>query len=103
MVHTIDNRYVFPDTEINLDKNYIIGHSHCQFKMEGNGYTLYNTGSVGQNRGYINQVNYIVHDTREDAFELRSTICEPDLLIAEMKTRKFPAACIEYYKSKKRI
>ena len=52
--HTIENRYIYHDSIINLENNYFIGHSHQQFKIESNGYVLYNPGSVGQNRLFIN-------------------------------------------------
>ena len=58
--HTLEDRYIFQDTDITLDKNFIIGHSHRQYKIGRNGYTLLNPGSVGQNRQYINEINYVL-------------------------------------------
>ena len=33
-IHTIDNKNIYPDSVIHLDKNYIIGHSHHQFLIQ---------------------------------------------------------------------
>ena len=99
--HTINNNYVYPDTSIVLDDNYIIGHSHHQFKYASNGYVLYNAGSVGQNREYINEVNYLTYDTDSKIIELKSCLYDLKLLIDKMKDLKYPDFCIEYYTSKK--
>ena len=33
-MHTIDNKYIFQDTKININYNYFIGHSHKQFLIK---------------------------------------------------------------------
>ena len=46
ITHTINNSYIFPDTEISgyaINRNYIIGHSHYQFQKKCNGFILINT------------------------------------------------------------
>lgn len=101
--HTIMNTYVYPDTSIKLDDNYIIGHSHHQFRYENNGFTLINAGSVGQNRKYIDVLDYIIFDSLNGKMELRSIKYNVDLLINELVARKYPRLCIDYYKSKSRI
>lgn len=103
LCHTINNRYVFHDSKVHLDRNYIIGHSHQQFKLEANGFTLYNAGSVGQNRRFINQINYMIYNSLNNSFDQRGFIYDVDILIGEMETRGYPAICIDYYKSKKRL
>ena len=98
--HTIKNSYIYPDTTVTLDGNYIIGHSHHQFIYHNNGFTLYNAGSAGQNRKYINAANYLVYYADEERIELKETIFDINLLVKEMEARNYPAECIAYYKNK---
>jgi predicted phosphodiesterase len=101
--HTFQNSYIYPDTKITLDGNYVIGHSHHQFVYRNSGFTLYNAGSVGQNRHFINVINYLIFDTETLEFELKALTYDVDLLINELKHRKFPDACINYYNGKERL
>ena len=103
IVHTINNQYVFPDTDVkslHIDEDTIIGHSHHQFLLQVNNCKLYNTGSVGQNRKYINVINYLL--VEDDNVELRSKIYDVDIVINEMKKRNFPSVCLDYYLKKDR-
>lgn len=102
MRHTIDNRYVYPDTQLLLNDNYIIGHSHHQFLYENSGFQLFNAGSVGQNRAYINVINYLILTTEDGKIEMKQLIYDVDRLIKEMKARHYPESCIAYYSNKKR-
>lgn len=103
--HTINNQYIFSNTdssEIIIDKNYIIGHSHQQFFREINGFSLYNTGSIGQNREYINQSCYLKYDTKTGKVELKSYLHDIERVINQMKSGNYPKLCVDYYLSKKR-
>lgn len=103
--HTIRNAYIFPDTDGNtlqLDRNYIIGHSHYQFLKKIGEYELYNTGSVGQNRRFINMIDYLVVDTGQNIADFRSIPYDVDVVINQMAVLNYPLECINYYKSKKR-
>lgn len=102
-IHTIDDQKVYPDSKIELDGNYVIGHSHHQFKIQQSPFTLYNAGSVGQNRLYINVINYLIYNTEVDTFEMRSVKYDQNLIIDEMKRRKYPGICIDYYSNKKTL
>ena len=62
----------------------IIGHSHHQFIYENSGFELINPGSVGQNRKYIDRIDYLVFYSDENRFELKSTTYNLQLLISEM-------------------
>jgi hypothetical protein len=101
--HTIMDMYVYPDTTITLDRDYIIGHSHHQFRYESNNYILYNAGSAGQNRKIINQACYLIYDTDSCEIEMKSALYSFDKLISEMRTRNYPAECIDYYLNKERV
>lgn len=101
--HTIMNRYIYPDTDIELNNNYIIGHSHHQFEYLNNGFLLYNAGSVGQNRKYINVLNYLIYNEDTENIEMKNVIYNVDLVINEMKSKKFPQQCIDYYLQKERL
>lgn len=100
LVHTLNDSYVFPDTEISLTKNTMLGHSHSQFLREVDGHILLNPGSVGQNRKNPNTINYALWETSTNAIELRSLSYDAGQLIREMGARKFPYICIEYIANK---
>ncbi len=103
--HTLSDKYIYPDTNLscfNIENNYIIGHSHYAFDRTINNFNIINTGSLGQNREYINVSDYVVYDTKSNTVELKSFKNDIDLVINEMQDRKYPDLCLEYYKNKKR-
>lgn len=102
-VHTIQGRNIYPDTALELDGSYFIGHSHHQFRTANNGYQLYNAGSVGQNRKYINYANYLNWYPEEQRVDCLGFGFDVSLVIDEMKARGYPEVCLDYYLSKERI
>lgn len=100
--HTIGNRYIFPDTPIELDRNYVVGHSHRQFTIDQPPFQLHNPGSVGQNREYIDVVEYLTLDTGTMTFGRHSLTYAVDVVIDEMRARGYPARCLDYYVGKPR-
>ncbi len=100
--HTLESKYVFWDTEVNLTGNTMIGHSHQQYLREEKGFRLLNPGSIGQNRKFINLANYAIWDTEKNSFDLRSLKYNVDLIISEMKALAYPQECIDYYNQKER-
>lgn len=100
--HTIKNKYIFPDTKIKLEANYIIGHSHLQFKYNNNSFDLYNSGSVGQNRKYINEINYLIYSSKSKIIKMKSLIYDIYPLIKKMKKEHYPKECIDYYLNKEK-
>jgi predicted phosphodiesterase len=102
--HNLGTNYIYPDTDVanlGIDKNYIIGHSHYQFKKRIDGFNLFNTGSVGQNREFINIINYLIVDENSEV-EMKGLLYDPDTVINEMAHRMYPAICLDYYQQKKR-
>jgi predicted phosphodiesterase len=99
-LHTIKNINIYPDSDLILDANYIIGHSHHQFKHENNGFILYNSGSVGQNRQFINVANFLIFDTETSSIEMRYSLFNVEFLLDKMKITGYPEECIQYYKQK---
>lgn len=99
--HTLNNTYIFSDTEIEINKNTFIGHSHRMFCNIINNYRLVNVGSSGQNRLNIDEINYAVWDTEKDMVELIKRPYSADKLINEMQIRNYPENCIEYILSKR--
>jgi predicted phosphodiesterase len=99
--HTINNQYIYPNTDVTLNNNYIIGHSHHQFKYINNNFALYNAGSVGQNRKFINVIDYLIFDGDTNFIEMKQLVYDFRLLVKEMKDRGFPKECIDYYLQKK--
>lgn len=101
--HSVDGLYIFQDTDIdfsNFADNTIIGHSHQQFHRIIDGKNLFNTGSIGQNRAYLNVSNYIVIDTETDRVNLKSFKHDISAVIAEMEKLDYPEICMNYYKGK---
>jgi predicted phosphodiesterase len=101
--HTIMDKYIYSDTTLSLDRNYIIGHSHHQFILKGNGYSLINAGSVGQNRKFINVSNYLIYDIMKKEIKLKSSEYNIDFLLGKMIDEKFPPECILYYRQKAQL
>lgn len=104
--HTLHDQYIFEDTNIDnliVDSNYIFGHSHQQFMRIKNGFKLYNTGSIGQNRALINLSCYIKMDTKRKTVELKNFVHDIDVVINQMKLDRYPQICLDYYNSKKRV
>ena len=101
LMHTLgEKEYIFRDSKIELNKNIILGHSHQQFLRVQNNHTLINPGSVGQNRKFINISEYIIWDIETGEIELKSIKFNINLLLSEMKHRKYPKECIDYYANK---
>lgn len=100
--HTILGKNIYPDTVLDLDRNYVVGHSHHQFTIDQPPFFLRNPGSVGQNRKYINVINYSIYDDATSAFEDRSQKYDEMLVINEMKRLNYPQVCIDYYDGKER-
>jgi predicted phosphodiesterase len=101
--HTLQNKNIYPDSEIVINNNYVIGHSHHQFKIKQEKFVLYNAGSVGQNRGFINVINFLIYDDVKNEFEMKSITYNADDILNEMKKRGYPSIGIDYYKNKERL
>ena len=101
-MHTLNEQYIFCDTEVKLDQNFIIGHSHSQYITNNNGFMLINPGSVGQNREYINEINYMTYDTDTKKILFHSIFYDVDKVIDRMRNMGYPKVCINYYLKKKR-
>jgi putative phosphoesterase len=102
LCHTIDNKYIFADTEISLYKSTIIGHSHQQYIRNFQNGTLVNPGSVGQNRKLIDVMEFMLFDVDSNSFEIFSLQYDFDRFINEMIARKYSKRCLEYYMTKER-
>ena len=104
--HTIFDKYIFLDTDLDdnkIYKNQIIGHSHQQYQRECNGFQIFNTGSLGQNRSFINKCDYLKIDTDNNNVELKYFTHNIDVVINQMKAEKYPEICANYYLSKHRF
>jgi predicted phosphodiesterase len=99
--HTILDKYIFLDTKIDqLDQDYIIGHSHQQYNITIGNNKLVNTGSVGQNRTYINCINYILYDDKKNVILLQNQIYDHNLIIKKLVSESYPEICVNYYRNK---
>ncbi|MEA2977378.1 MAG: hypothetical protein QOF19_2898 [Alphaproteobacteria bacterium] len=100
--HTIDGKKVYADTEIEVTSDYMIGHTHEQYRIERSGKLIVNPGSIGQNRKQIDVFNYALYETSSHRVTLCEEFCPIDRLIVELKARGYPEACINYYQKKRR-
>jgi predicted phosphodiesterase len=99
-IHTLEDRYIYPDTNVELSDNFFIGHSHYQFGYENNDFMLNNVGSVGQNRQDLNTICYGIYDLDRNIVKLESLYYDASYLIQELTIRNYPIDCISYYSSK---
>jgi predicted phosphodiesterase len=70
--HTIADRRIYHNTDITVDRHYIIGHTHHAFDIKRDGYRIINCGSVGQNRGRLDYLSYAVMVRTSGASHLRN-------------------------------
>jgi hypothetical protein len=98
--HTLAGAYIYPDTPLHLDRNYLIGHSHHQFIRQADGHRLVNVGSVGQNRGDARVCHYAVHGPAPGEVRLAGCVCDPGPVIHEMRRQGYPDVCLNYYLGK---
>lgn len=100
--HTVQGAYVFPDSTIDVERDYLLGHSHHQFQIRRSGCRVANPGSVGQNRAWIDMVDYLIVDTVSWELMPQSVAYDIDGFLAELKRRDYPEQCIAYYAGKRR-
>ena len=100
-VHTINDEYIFPDMEPEIDQSVFIGHSHRLFSKKIGRYILTNVGSTGQNRTNLDEINYVIWNPETDEIELKRQSFDNSLLISEMKIRNYPEICLDYLLSKR--
>lgn len=101
-LHTLEDRYIYADTAVDLRFDAFIGHSHHAFIRKIQDHTLVNVGSVGQNRKHINLASYAVFTPATGMVEIRNTTYGAEAVLEEMKRRGYPSECIAYYDSKER-
>lgn len=100
-IHTLEDTYIYPDSDIEISKDTFIGHSHRLFCKESNGFRLVNAGSVGQNRLNIDEINYVLWNSDQNIVKLMTDPFPADTLIQEMRARKYPEICMDYILSKR--
>ena len=100
--HTVDDAYIFPDSEVSIETNTFIGHSHRIFSKNCEGKRLVNVGSVGQNRLDIDKVNYVIWNTEKDTINLVEKSFSADSMIQEMKAQNYSDTCLNYILSKRK-
>jgi predicted phosphodiesterase len=101
--HTIGEARVYPDSEIQITQNYIIGHTHHQFAKQISHWMLVNCGSVGQNRRITGLANYVLYDSDKETISLHEVEYPFQKLVNEMISRGYSQRCINYYLSKSRV
>ncbi|WP_416357618.1 metallophosphoesterase family protein [Aureimonas phyllosphaerae] len=99
-IHTIDGQRVFRDTDIEIDRDYLIGHTHHAFDVRRSGKRIVNCGSLGQNRKELSRASYAVMDLPSGDISLREIDYPWQRLLAEMEARSYAQVCLDYYRSK---
>src|SRR5882672_3671489 len=100
--HTIDSRRIYINTEIEVTNNYVIGHTHHQYSIGRSGKLIVNPGSIGQNRGISELLNYALYDTTSHMVTLCEEPSPIDQFIRELVSRAYPERCIDYYRNKRK-
>jgi putative phosphoesterase len=104
LIHTLNNKdYIFNDSNVMIEQNTMLGHSHQQYIRTVNNHVLLNPGSAGQNRKFINMSDYVIWNLDTNQFQFKQLKYDFDYLVSEMKRRNYPAACIDYYTRKQRF
>jgi predicted phosphodiesterase len=98
--HTLDGRKIYKDTKFLPPRDCVIGHTHHAFQVAIHGKTVINPGSVGQNRKSLDIACYGLFDSETRQFLLENATYPVELLLSEMKSRRYPQECLEYYQSK---
>lgn len=101
-IHTIGDQRIYPDTEIEIDRHYMVGHTHHQYRVERGEFTIVNPGSIGQNRKWIDAADFLILDTASGEIKFESVPYDVDRLLAEFSARGYPEECIRYYANKAR-
>ena len=101
-LHTLTGRSVYPDSAVELAGNVFIGHSHHSFVLERSGFRIANPGSVGQNRKWIDRVDYLLFDTETESIQPCSLPYDVDAFLAELRRHGYPPPCLAYYENKPR-
>jgi predicted phosphodiesterase len=99
-VHTIGTQRIYANTDIEIDRDYILGHSHYQYSIRRQGKLIVNPGSIGQNRQRIDRVEWALFDTNTEDFSFHSEPWDVVSFIQDLGGSGYPAACIEYYERK---
>lgn len=99
-IHTIGLQRIFPDTKIEIDRDYVVGHSHHQYLIERSGRLIVNPGSIGQNRRRIDRVEWALFDTQTEDFSFHSEPWDVASFIQVLRRSGYPTACIQYYEGK---
>jgi predicted phosphodiesterase len=100
--HTIDQRRVYADTDIEVTRDHVIGHTHHQFRIERSGKTVVNSGSIGQNRDNADELNYVLFDTTSNNIRQCTETYPLDVFIGELVSRGYSQRCIDYYLAKRK-
>lgn len=98
--HTIDEKKIYADTEINPKQSTFLGHTHHSFDVQRGMFRIVNPGSVGQNRKRLDIACYAIFDEDSETVELRYVNYDVRPLFEEMRRKKYPNECLAYYESK---
>jgi predicted phosphodiesterase len=104
VVHTINKKYYYPNSDLSdvvLSTNTIIGHSHHAFIRKTNSnFLLINTGSVGQNRSNLNEIDFCIFDSKWVEYKMMRINYDAKIIVNQMVADNYPIGCIKYYESK---
>lgn len=97
-LHTIENRRIYPNSNLSVVGKFVIGHTHHQFRLEQPHGTIINCGSVGQNRRRGDRISYAIWDSATDEIALHEFAYPHGRFLSELIARRYPDRCIQYYR-----
>lgn len=96
-IHTLENKYIYPETSIEIKGKFFIGHSHVQYaKFQENNFII-NPGSLGQNRNNLSIIQYAVLFTKTETVKFQSRYLSIEPLVRDMKSLGYADELINYY------
>lgn len=99
-IHTINNKYIYSDTKVDIKENTVLGHSHEQYFKKINNFWILNPGSLGQNRKAINIMQFALFNIDKLRVKFFSEKYDFRKLINKMRLDGYPKKCIDYYTSR---
>lgn len=96
-VHTLENKYIYPETSIDFNGKYFLGHSHVQYAKLNENNWIINPGSLGQNRSNLNILQYAVLFPETNTIKFQSRYLDVSPLVKDMKRFGYTEELINYY------
>lgn len=98
--HALPGLKLYPNTQVDIKGQYILGHNHWQFRIQRDGTDIVSVGSIGQNRADAACIQYAVYDDETGGFSMYSESYPVNTFIETLRAYGYSAPCIDYYRRK---